>query len=151
MWISKASGTKLQGVKSTGPNEIPPGHQCAVRGSENGARQPRNGEEIVTASPVYHELEYGCQRLPISRKRDIIELYIKNVILQHMMILPYDERAAQWHAHERARLSAQGRTPAFVDGQIAAIAKVNGLILVTRNTSDFEKYASLEIQNWHTH
>jgi tRNA(fMet)-specific endonuclease VapC len=108
-------------------------------------------KEIVTASPVYHELAYGCQRLPISRKRDIIELYIKNVILQYMVILPYDERAAQWHALERARLAAKGQTAPFVDGQIAGIAKVNGLILVTRNTSDFEKYASLEIQNWHTH
>ena len=50
--------------------------------------------EIATASPVYHELEYGCQRLPISRKRDIIELYIHHVILRHMMILLYEERAA---------------------------------------------------------
>jgi len=93
--------------------------------------------EIVTASPVYHELEYGCQRLPTSRKRDIIELYIHNVVLQHMVILPYEEQAARWHAQERARLEAMGRTPAFVDGQIAAVAKINGLILVTRNTSDF--------------
>ena len=107
-------------------------------------------EEIVTAAPVYHELEYGCRRLPISQKRDIIELYIKNVILQHMVILPYDERAAQWHAQERARLTAQGRTAPFVDGQIAAIAKVNGLTLVTRNTSDFENFSSVEVQNWHT-
>ncbi len=106
-------------------------------------------EEIATASPVYHELEYGCWRLPISRKRDIIELYIKNVILQHMVILPYDERAAQWHAQERARLAAQGETVPFVDGQIASIAKVNGLILVTRNTPDFENFSSLKIQNWH--
>ncbi len=105
--------------------------------------------EIVTASPVYHELEYGCRRLPASRKRDIIELYIKNVILQHMIILPYDERAARWHAQERARLAAQGRTPAFVDGQIAGIAKVNGLILVTRNASDFKDFSSLKVQNWH--
>jgi tRNA(fMet)-specific endonuclease VapC len=106
-------------------------------------------EEIATASPVYHELEYGCCRLPVSRKRDIIELYINTVILQIMMILPYDERAAQWHAQERFRLAAQGRTPAFVDGQIAAIAKVNGLILVTRNRSDFKYFSSLKIQNWH--
>ena len=105
--------------------------------------------EIVTASLVYHELEYGCQRLPTSRKRDIIELYIHNVILQHMVILPYEERAARWHARERARLEAMGRTPAFVDGQIAAVAKVNGLILVTRNTSDFKDFSSLEVQNWH--
>jgi tRNA(fMet)-specific endonuclease VapC len=106
-------------------------------------------DEIVTASLVYHELEYGCRRLTISRKRDVIASYIKNVILQNMVILPYDERAARWHAQERARLAAQGRTAPFVDGQIAAIAKVNSLILVTRNTSDYENFTSVKVQNWH--
>ena len=66
-----------------------------------------------------------------------------------MTILPYDEQAAEWHAKERARLASLGQMPAFVDGQIAAIAKVNGLILVTRNTSDFNKYSGLKLENWH--
>jgi len=63
--------------------------------------------------------------------------------------IPYDESAARWHAQERARLAAQGRTAPFVDGQIAAIAKVNSLILVTRNTSDYENFSSVKVQNWH--
>ena len=66
-----------------------------------------------------------------------------------MIILPCDERAAEWHAKERARLSLTGCTPAFVDGQIASIAKVNGLILVTRNAADFKKFSKLELENWH--
>ena len=110
----------------------------------------KHQEEIVTASPVWHELQYGCRRLPVSRKREMIEAYIEDVIRQNMVILPYDERAAAWHAEERARLTAQGKTPSYVDSQIAAIAKVNGLILVTRNTADFESFADLHIQNWHT-
>ena len=51
-----------------------------------------------------------------------------------MLILPYDDGAAEWHARERARLSSKGLTPSFVDGQVAAITVVNGLILVTRKT-----------------
>jgi len=39
--------------------------------------------------------------------------------------------------------------PSFVDGQIAAIAKVNGLVLVTRNSSDFKKFSGLQLENWH--
>jgi len=66
-----------------------------------------------------------------------------------LVILPYDERAARWHAEERARLAAQGQVPPYVDSQIAAIAKVNGLVLVTRNTSDFEMFSDLKVQNWH--
>jgi tRNA(fMet)-specific endonuclease VapC len=41
-----------------------------------------------------------------------------------------------------------GKPPPFVDGQIAAIAKVNDLVLVTSNRSHFELFEGLEIQNW---
>ena len=109
----------------------------------------RHQHEIVTASPVWHELVFGCRRLPVSRKREILENYLNDVIKPNMIILPYDERAAEWHAKERARLSLTGYTPAFVDGQIASIAKVNGLILVTRNSADFKKFSKLKLENWH--
>ena len=106
-------------------------------------------QEIGTAAPIWHELVYGCQRLPVSRKREILETYLNDVLKPNMTIFPYDERAAQWHAKERARLTALGQTPSFVDGQIAAIAKVNGLVLVTRNTSDFKNFSGLKLENWH--
>ncbi len=105
--------------------------------------------EIATAAPVWHELQYGCLRLPVSRKREIIQSFLKDVLRPGMIILPYDEKAASWHAKERARLSALGKTPSFVDGQVAAIARINGLILVTRNTSDFNQFSEMKIQNWH--
>lgn len=124
----------------------------SVKTSPNKAaldRIKRHQLDIVTAAPVWHELNYGCQRLPTSRKRDIIAAFLNEVLRPNMIILPYDERAAEWHARERARLSSLGQTPAFVDGQIAGIAKVNGLVLVTRNTTDFKKFSGLKVENWH--
>ena len=112
-------------------------------------RLKRHQHEIVTAAPVWHELHYGCQRLPVSRKRKILESFLVDVLRPSMIILPYDEQAAETHAKERARLSARGEVPSFVDGQIAAIAIVNGLILVTRNMSDFKRFSGLKIENWH--
>ena len=109
----------------------------------------RHQYEIVTAAPVWHELRYGCLRLPPSRKRELIETYLEDVVWRNLDILPYDERAAGWHAMERARLASLGQTPSFVDGQIAAVAKVNALILVTRNTADFSAFEDLEVRNWH--
>jgi len=109
----------------------------------------RHQHEIVTAAPVWHELFYGCQRLPVSRKREILETFLHDVLKPNMIILPYNERAAEWHAKERARLTSLGQMPSFVDGQIAAIAKVNVLILVTQNTSDFKKFSGLKLENWH--
>jgi hypothetical protein len=30
-----------------------------------------------------------------------------------MDIIPYDDRAAEWHAEQRAKLYTQGKTPSF--------------------------------------
>ena len=110
----------------------------------------KHQHEIITAAPVWHELQYGCQRLPRSRKRTVIEVFLADVVKKNILILPYDNRAAEWHAKERARLSLKGKPPPFVDGQIAAIAQVNNLVLVTRNIQDFETFSELKIENWHT-
>jgi tRNA(fMet)-specific endonuclease VapC len=105
-------------------------------------------EEIAIASVTWHEILFGCYRLSPSKRRTIIEEYLKESVLPNLPILEYDTKAADWHASERARLIAIGQPPAFADGQIAAIAAVNDLILVTRNVSDFTNFQNLRIENW---
>lgn len=104
--------------------------------------------EAAIPAPVWHELRFGCARLPPSRRRDAIRRYIEDVVLSCFPVLEYDRRAADWHAVERARLTAQGRPPPFVDGQIAAIAVVNNLTLVTSNARDFRAFEELRVQSW---
>lgn len=105
--------------------------------------------EIVTAAPVWHELQFGCMRLPVSKRRSMIQDFLLNLLKSDFQILPYDVAASDWHAEQRALLTNAGRPPAFIDGQIAAITRVNNLILVTRNTSDFVVFPELDIENWH--
>ena len=107
----------------------------------------RHEDEVATASLVWHELWFGCRRLPPSRKRARLEEYLVQLEATPMPILGYDKAAAEWHAVERARLASIGRTPSFADGQIAAIAKVNDLVLVTANRADFEAFADLRIED----
>lgn len=104
--------------------------------------------QVATAGPVWHELVFGCFRLPPSTRREAIERYLFHVVQPAMAILPYDERAAEWHARERARLAALGRTPSFVDGQIAAIAAVNGLVVATLNAGDFRGFEGVGVEDW---
>ncbi len=111
-------------------------------------RLRRHDGEIAIPSPVWHELHFGCARLPESRRRDAIERYIEDVVRGSFPVIGYDLEAAEWHALERARLSAKGRTPPFVDGQIAAIARVNDLAVVTSNTSDFGMFEGLRVVSW---
>jgi tRNA(fMet)-specific endonuclease VapC len=103
---------------------------------------------IVLAAPVWHELVYGAALLPPSRKRKAIEHYLTEVVRPTFPILPYGEAAAEWHARERARLEKLGQKPPFVDGQIAAIAKSNDLVMVTANRKDFERFEGLELEDW---
>ena len=105
-------------------------------------------DEMAIPAPVWHELRFGCARLTQSRRREVIERYIQDVILASFPVLNYNQEAADWHALERARLEAVGKTPPFVDGQIAAIAYVNELILVTSNPADFRTFKGLQVRSW---
>ncbi len=105
-------------------------------------------DEIAISSVVWHELRFGVARLPSSHRRAAIERYLEEVVLATMPILDYDRAAAEWHANERARLAARGEMPSFADGQIAAIARVNELTLVTFNDGDFRRFHGLRVLNW---
>jgi tRNA(fMet)-specific endonuclease VapC len=111
-------------------------------------RLEQRGPECAIAAPVWHELTYGCRRLPMGKRRVALETYLRDVVRGSFPILPYDEVAATWHGQERARLEALGRPAPYVDSQIAAIAHVNGLVLVTTNPKDFRRFKELRVENW---
>jgi tRNA(fMet)-specific endonuclease VapC len=107
----------------------------------------RHTGEIAIAATTWHEIRYGCELLPPSQRRDKIATYLQYVQAT-FPILSYDSDAAAWHASERVRLRNQ--PPAFQDGQIAAVAAVNQLILVTNNVRDFVNFRGFTIENWFT-
>jgi tRNA(fMet)-specific endonuclease VapC len=107
------------------------------------AAEPR----AVIASTVWHELVFGVERLPSGPRRDGLRMFVDE-IAGRFSVLPYDRPAASWHARERARLAAAGRTPAFADGQVAAVAVTHDLRLVTRNVTDFADFSGLIVENW---
>ncbi|MFN2443998.1 MAG: type II toxin-antitoxin system VapC family toxin [Vicinamibacterales bacterium] len=111
-------------------------------------RLEKHGLECAIAAPVWHELSYGCRRLPKGKRRVALEAYLRDVVQRSLPILAYDEAAATWHGQERARLERLGRAAPFVDGQIAAIARVHQLTLVTTNTRDFTRFTGLTVENW---
>ncbi len=70
------------------------------------------------------------------------------VVAPTLPILPYDEPAAAWHAEVRAQRERLGRPIAFADGQIAAIAHVHSLVVVTANVADFDGLEGVAVENW---
>ena len=119
----------------------------------NAARASAGGTKLADKCRTPHLLEPAHDpelrgRLPESRRREAIERYLEDVVLASFPILDYDRATAEWHARERVRLEAAGKTPPFVDGQIAAIACVNDLVLVTANRADFRGFKGLRVESW---
>lgn len=112
------------------------------------SRLTEHGIHCAIAAPVWHELVYGCARIPAGKRRAAIDDYLRTVVKPSFPILPYDEPAALWHGTERARLETAGKAVPFVDGQIAAIAKRNDLTLVTANPKHFTPFRGLTVVDW---
>lgn len=77
----------------------------------------------ATAVTVWHELNFGCERLlPDSKLRRRLESYLAMLLQQGLPILPFEQEAGEWLAVERARLMQKGIILGFADSEIAAIA-----------------------------
>ena len=107
-----------------------------------------HGGNCAMASVTWHELRFGVGRLPRGQRQRELADFLEEVVLPTIPALPYDERAATWHADERVRLEKLGKTPPFIDGQIAAVALTNGLPVVTANPKDFKTFKGVSVLNW---
>ena len=69
-------------------------------------------------------------------------------LLRDTKLLPFDATCAEEFGKLRGILKRQGIGISPVDLQIAAVAVVHGLTLITNNTSDFQKVPSLILDDW---
>lgn len=107
-----------------------------------------NINDIATAAPVIYEMVQGAMCLPESKKRTRILRYLNEFVYPNLSILPYETQTAKLHGELQAKLVSTGKTAPMIDGQIAAIAQLHQLILVTRNIADFKNFSELKIENW---
>lgn len=103
--------------------------------------------EIAIPSIVWHELRFGWLKMADGQRKQLIAAFLHDVV-SLIPILDYDAQAAKIHAEIRIQTQKVGANIPFVDGQIAAIAMAQGLILVSRNTKDFQAIDGLRLINW---
>jgi tRNA(fMet)-specific endonuclease VapC len=104
--------------------------------------------ELAVSAISWQGMHFGLERLRPGVRRDRIRAYLEERVRPTLPILPFAAAAGEWQARERARLSRIGHAPPYADTQIAAIAAVNGLILVTRDARDSSEFAGLVVENW---
>lgn len=101
-----------------------------------------------TSATVWHELWHGVKLLNNGVRKNELESYLNLLKDDGFTVLPYCQKAAEWLAEERVRLKTKGITPAKYDSEIAAVAAVNQLIIVTGNIEDFSFFHGLSVENW---
>ena len=93
---------------------------------------------------VLGELYFGAYR----SARPLDGLAQVEAFARRFVILPFDERAAQKYGELRADLSSRGQIIGPYDLQIAAIALIQGVTLVTHNTREFSRVTGLSLDDW---
>ncbi|WP_341531573.1 type II toxin-antitoxin system VapC family toxin (plasmid) [Nostoc sp. UHCC 0302] len=100
--------------------------------------------DIAVCSIVKAELFYGAMR----SNNPTRTLGLQEAFLNNFISLPFDDRAARTFGIIRAELAALGTPIGPYDLQIAAIALVNNLTLVTHNVEEFRRVNGLAIEDW---
>jgi len=101
-----------------------------------------------TSATVWHELWHGVKLLNDGRRKRELESYLNLLAVDNFSVLPFCKDAAKWLAQERVKLKSRGIIPAKYDSEIAAVAYINDLTIVTRNTEDFLIFEDLSVENW---
>jgi len=102
--------------------------------------------QLRLCAPVAGELWFGVEK---SAKVDENRKHVL-ALLAWLPSLPFDGEAARSCGAIRAYLARQGTPIGPYDLQIAAIALVNDLILVTRNVREFKRVTKLRLEDWVT-
>jgi len=98
--------------------------------------------DIVMSAIVAHELFYGAFKS---------QRVTKNLALLDALqfaIVEFDKEDARRAGELRAILAAEGAPIGPYDALVAGQAMARNLILVTHNTSEFERVPGLRIEDW---
>jgi len=91
------------------------------------------------------ELEYGMGK---SDNRSKMDSYVA-ALCRRYVVLDFDRAASHQAGLTRALLDTRGTPIGPYDIQIAGIALSKSLIIVTRNTREFERVPGIQVENWY--
>jgi hypothetical protein len=109
----------------------------------------RTPTELFTTSITLAEILYGIERLPGGRRREVLRSTATEVFTTFAdHVLPFDASAAVEYARIVRDRDRAGAPIDGFDAQIAAISRVHGAALATRNIKDFRDLALQLIDPW---
>jgi predicted nucleic acid-binding protein len=112
--------------------------------------QRQSESESWTTAVTKAEIFYGIAIMPAGRKRTALEAAADRVLNRTFAgrILAFEDEAASHYAQIAAARRARGRPIKPLDTQIAAIARLHGATLATRDIGDFEDCGVRLVNPW---
>ena len=101
-------------------------------------------EQQFTTAVTLGELLYGAAM----RGSATLARRVRDLVVGALLVVPFDERAAEVYGPLRAQLESMGRRLDEPDLRIASIARSRSLIVVTGNTRHFSRVPDLEVEDW---
>src|SRR5271166_2868045 len=100
-------------------------------------------DRVFISVATLAELRSGIERMAAGSRRKRLDDWLRSDLPGR-----FDARVAEHWGTVVARSEAAGRQISSMDAWIAATALAHGMILVTRNTSDFEAVIAQMINPW---
>nr|WP_315209606.1 type II toxin-antitoxin system VapC family toxin [uncultured Albidiferax sp.] len=107
--------------------------------------QSHPAREVFIPSVVLFELEYGVVR----STRPALQRAGIDLALKAYGVVGMDYASAKAAAGVKHTLEVAGTPIGPCDQLIAGIALANDMVLVTRNTREFERVPGLRVENWY--
>jgi toxin FitB len=107
-----------------------------------------NEPEFAVDPVILGEVRFGILLLPKGKRRVRLERWFEAGV-QRLHCLPWESETGLRWAELLAQLRRSGRAMPIKDSLIAATALVHGLVVATRNRTDFEKAGVRVIDPFH--
>lgn len=105
--------------------------------------------EMYTSAVSVAEVLYGIERLPAGRRQDELRSAATEIFRAFAdQVLAFDRDAAGQYALVVSRRERVGLPIEGFDAQVAAICRVHGAAVATRNVSDFDETGIEVINPW---
>jgi predicted nucleic acid-binding protein len=107
-------------------------------------------ERLYLTATVVGELAHGIAILPPGRRRGTFEAWLFELVHEQFAgrILSFDGEAALLFGQILAAARARGRPTDAGDAQIAAVARLHGMAVATRDVGDFQPLGVTVINPW---
>jgi tRNA(fMet)-specific endonuclease VapC len=106
-----------------------------------------NKADVAVPQPALAEIAYGIERLPRSKRRELLQDRF-NLVRTELARVPWTDVVSEQFGAVKATLERKGQRIEDFDAAIAAHALATEAVLVTANLDDMVRIPGLKIEDW---